>query len=26
MEIDLDSSYAQFCVHHYDQDGLVRAA
>ena len=26
MAFDLDGSYAQFCVHHYDQDGLVRTA
>jgi len=25
MEIDLQGSYAQFCVHHYNQDGLVAA-
>ena len=26
LPIQLDGSYAQFCVHHYNQDGLVRAA
>ena len=26
MAFDLDGSYAQFCVHHYDQDGLVQTA
>ena len=26
LPISLDSSYAQFCVHHYNQDGLVNAA
>lgn len=26
LAMELDSSYAQFCVHHYNQDGLVRAA
>ena len=23
MEMQLDGSYAQFCVHHYDQNGLI---
>ena len=26
LPMELDSSYAQFCIHHYDQDGLVAAA
>ncbi|MFV1998683.1 MAG: DUF1326 domain-containing protein [Acidiferrobacterales bacterium] len=26
MAMDLDSTYAQFCTLHYDQDGLVKAA
>ena len=26
MKMELDASYAQFCVHHYNQDGLIRAA
>jgi len=26
LPIQLDGSYAQFCVHHYNQDGLVKAA
>jgi len=26
MAMDLDSTYAQFCTLHYDQDGLVNAA
>lgn len=26
MAMELDSTYAQFAVHHYDQDGLVAAA
>ena len=26
MAMELDGTYAQFCVHHYDQNGLVRAA
>ncbi len=26
MEMEFEDSYAQFCVHHYDQDGLIRAA
>lgn len=26
MEMKLDSTYGQFCVHHYDQDGLVKTA
>jgi hypothetical protein len=25
LAMELQSSYAQFCVHHYDQDGLVAA-
>jgi hypothetical protein len=26
LPIRLDGSYAQYCVHHYNQDGLVKAA
>ena len=26
MSMDLQGTYAQYCVHHYDQDGLVNAA
>lgn len=26
LEMKLEESYGQFCVHHYDQDGLVKAA
>jgi hypothetical protein len=26
LELKLDSSYAQFCEHNYNQDGLVKAA
>jgi len=26
LPMELDGSYAQFCIHHYDQDGLVAAA
>jgi hypothetical protein len=26
MAMELDDGYAQFCIHHYNQDGLVRAA
>ncbi len=26
LPMELDNSYAQFCIHHYDQDGLVQAA
>lgn len=26
MAMELDGSYAQFCIHHYNQDGLVQAA
>jgi len=26
LKMDLQGSYAQFCVHHYNQDGLVAAA
>ena len=26
MDMKFEDSYAQFCVHHYNQDGLVRAA
>ena len=26
LAMELDASYAQFCIHHYDQDGLVAAA
>jgi len=26
LAMELDSTYAQFCIHHYDQDGLVKAA
>lgn len=26
MTMDLQGSYAQYCVHHYNQDGLVQAA
>lgn len=26
LPLELDNTYAQFCIHHYDQDGLVRAA
>ena len=26
MAMDLDTTYAQYCEHHYDQDGLVLAA
>ena len=26
LAMELDSSYAQYCVHHYDQNGLVKAA
>ncbi|MFV2092183.1 MAG: DUF1326 domain-containing protein [Hyphomicrobiales bacterium] len=26
MAMAFEASYAQFCIHHYDQDGLVRAA
>ena len=26
LAMELDNSYAQFCVHHYNQDGLVKAA
>ena len=26
VPMDLDHTYGQFCIHHYDQDGLVRAA
>jgi hypothetical protein len=26
MTMDLQGTYAQYCVHHYDQDGLVKAA
>lgn len=25
MAMELDGSFAQFCIHHYNQDGLVRA-
>ncbi len=25
MDMEFEDSYAQFCVHHYNQDGLVRA-
>lgn len=26
MVMELDGTYGQFCVHHYDQDGLVKTA
>ena len=26
LAMELDGTYAQFCIHHYDQDGLVGAA
>ncbi len=26
LDMAFEDSYAQFCVHHYNQDGLVRAA
>jgi len=26
LAMELEKSYAQFCIHHYDQDGLVQAA
>ena len=26
LAMDLDATFAQFCVHHYDQDGVIRAA
>ncbi len=26
MQMELDSSYAQFCAHNYNQDGLIQAA
>jgi hypothetical protein len=26
MSMDLQGTYAQYCVHHYDQDGLIEAA
>ena len=26
LAMELDNSYAQFCIHHYNQDGLVQAA
>ena len=26
LEIELDDSYGQFCIYHYDQDGLIRGA